>query len=95
MAEYDPFNPATYLDPGDLAMVDQWEAEARIHSEECVQMMRDIEEEGGPQSLVTWYALIEEYVEPDRMAIILAYLLIKEARRAPEEAQEGSNPFTS
>lgn len=82
----DFMKPETYLAPGELASVDQWEADVKAHSEECIQMMRDIEAESGPQSLAVWANLIHMSVDADRMSTVLAYLILKEARSATPEA---------
>lgn len=87
MSDHDFLRPATYLTPGELATIDQWEMDVKVHVEECVQMMRDIEEESGPQSLAVWAQMFLQAIDPERMASTLAYLILKEARRAPSEPE--------
>lgn len=83
--EPDILRPATYLTPGELAEVDQWEMDVKIHAEECIEMMREIEAESGPQSLAVWSYMLRENVDPDRLASVLAYFFLKESRRTSEE----------
>ena len=83
----DFMKPETYLAPGELAEIDQWEMDVKTHVEECVEMMRQIEAESGPQNLSVWAFLLHQGVDPDRLSSVLAYLLLKEARRGtPAEA---------
>lgn len=85
----DFMKPETYLDPGELASVDQWEMDVKVHAEGCIEMMREIEAESGPQSLSVWAMLIYDSVDADKMSAVLAYLILKEARSNTPEAGEG------
>lgn len=82
MTDFEPLKPETYLSPGELATLDQWETDVKVHVEGAIEVMREIEAESGPQSLAVWTSLIHEGIDPERMSSIMAYLILKESRRS-------------
>lgn len=89
MSEEDIMKPETFVPPAVLAEADQWEMAVRDHCEETLELLKELIREDGYQSLTSWSFLMAANVDSERLAINLAYFMLR-AANAEIEAERNA-----
>lgn len=88
--EPDIMRPETFLNPAQLAENDQWEMSVRDHCEDTLNVLKEIIRKDGPQSLASYSFLMARGVDPERLAINLAYFMLRIANAEIEAEKDAS-----